>query len=183
MQFAGKNILIVGAARSGLAAEQFLRARGAHVTLNDEKPEAEWPNAAELRARGIEIVGGGHPLDRFAQADLIVVSPGVPLALEAFQHARKAGVPVIGEAELAARFLRGRLVGITGSNGKTTTTTLIGELLKNGGLPTLVGGNIGTALISLVEAAHAESYTVAELSSFQLEAVEQLHLFVAVLIN
>jgi UDP-N-acetylmuramoylalanine--D-glutamate ligase len=183
MQLAGKNILVVGAARSGVAAAQFLRKRGAHVTLNDALPETEWPNAAELRAAGIEIVGGGHPLDRFTQADLIVVSPGVPLALAAFQHARKAGVPVIGEAELAARFLRGRMVGITGSNGKTTTTTLIGELLKNGGLPTLVGGNIGTALISLVDESTDESYTVAELSSFQLEAVEQLHLFVAVLLN
>jgi UDP-N-acetylmuramoylalanine--D-glutamate ligase len=183
MQIDGKNILIVGAARSGVAAAHFLRARGARVTLNDAKPETEWPDAPALRSAGIEIVGGGHPLERFALADLIVVSPGVPLALEAFQHARKAGVPVIGEAELAARFLRGRLVGITGSNGKTTTTTLIGELLRDGGLPTQVGGNIGTALVSLVDRSRDDGYTVAELSSFQLEAVEQLHLYVAVLIN
>jgi UDP-N-acetylmuramoylalanine--D-glutamate ligase len=183
MQVDGKHILVVGAARSGVAAAQFLRARGAHVTLNDSKPVANWPEASVLRGAGIEIVGGGHPLELFAQADLIVVSPGVPLALEPFQHARKAGVPVIGEAELAARFLRGRLVGITGSNGKTTTTTLIGELLRAGGLPTQVGGNIGTALVSLVESSREDGFTVAELSSFQLEAVEQLHLFVAVLIN
>lgn len=183
MQVSGKNILVVGAARSGVAAAQFLRARGAHVTLNDSKPEEKWPDVSALRDAGIEIVGGGHPLELFAQADLIVVSPGVPLALEPFQHARKAGVPVIGEAELAARYLRGRMVGITGSNGKTTTTTLIGELLREGGLPTQVGGNIGTALVSLVATSQEDGYTVAELSSFQLEAVEQLHLFVAVLIN
>lgn len=183
MQIDGKNILVVGAARSGIAAAQFLRARGARVTLNDAKPSDSWPAAAELRAAGIDLVGGGHPLEVFAQAEMIVVSPGVPLALEAFQHARKAGVPVIGEAELAARFLRGRMVGITGSNGKTTTTTLIGELLREGGLPTQVGGNIGTALVSLIETSQADGFTVAELSSFQLEAVEQLHLFVAVMIN
>ncbi len=183
MQLNGKNILIVGAARSGIAAAHFLRARGARVTLNDAKPLEEWPAAAVLRAAGIEIAGGGHPLEMFAQADLIVVSPGVPLALTAFQHARKAGVPVIGEIELAARFLRGRAVGITGSNGKTTTTTLIGELLRDGGLPTQVGGNIGTALISLVETSRDAGYTAVELSSFQLEAVAQLHLFVAVLLN
>jgi UDP-N-acetylmuramoylalanine--D-glutamate ligase len=183
MQVNGKHILIVGAARSGMAAAHFLRARGARVTLNDAKPVEQWPETRELSATGIEIVGGGHPLELFAQADLIVVSPGVPLALEVFQHARKVGVPVIGEVELAARFLRGRIVGITGSNGKTTTTTLIGELLKDGGLSTQVGGNIGTALISLVETSSDDSYTVVELSSFQLEAVEQLHCFVAVLIN
>lgn len=183
MQVNGKHILIVGAARSGIAAAHFLRARGARVTLNDAKPVKEWPAAEELRAAGVEIVGEGHPLELFAQADLIVVSPGVPLALEAFQHARKVGVPVIGEVELAARFLRGRAVGITGSNGKTTTTTLIGELLKDGGLPTQVGGNIGTAAISLVETSRDDGYTVLELSSFQLEAVEQLHCFAAVLIN
>lgn len=183
MEVGGKHILIVGAARSGIAAAHFLRARGARVTLNDARPVEQWPEARELSAAGIEIVGGGHPLELFAEADLIVVSPGVPLAQEAFQHARKAGVPVIGEVELAARFLRGRAVGITGSNGKTTTTTLIGELLKEGGLPTQVGGNIGTALISLVETSRDDGYTVVELSSFQLEAVEQLHLFAAVLIN
>ena len=183
MQVSGKNILVVGLARSGVAAAEFLSARGARITVNDAKPESELKDAAALRAKGIEVIGGGHPRELFEKSDLIVVSPGVPLALEPFRLARAAGVPVISEVELAARFLRGRLVGITGSNGKTTTTTLIGELLKNAGLPTQVGGNIGTPLISLVEASRDDGFTVVELSSFQLEAVEQLHVNVALLLN
>ncbi|MEP7336501.1 MAG: UDP-N-acetylmuramoyl-L-alanine--D-glutamate ligase [Acidobacteriota bacterium] len=183
MEIAGKNILVVGLARSGLAAAKFLSARGARVTVNDAKPETELNDAHGLREKGIEVVGGGHPRELFEKSDLIVVSPGVPLALEPFKWAKAAGVPVIGEVELAARFLRGRLVGITGSNGKTTTTTLVGELLKNAGLPTQVGGNIGTPLISLVETSRDDGFTVVELSSFQLEAVEQLHVNVALLLN
>jgi len=183
MEIAGKNILVVGLARSGVAAAEFLAGRGARVTVNDAKPESELKEAQGLRAKGIEVIGGGHPRELFEKSDLIVVSPGVPLALEAFGQARAAGVPIIGEVELAARFLRGRLVGITGSNGKTTTTTLIGELLKNAGLPTEVGGNIGTPLISLVEKSRDDGFTVVELSSFQLEAVEQLHVNIALLLN
>ena len=183
MQVAEKNILVVGLARSGVAAAEFLAARGARVTVNDAKPESELKDAHSLRAKGIEVVGGSHPRELFETSDLIVVSPGVPLALEPFKLAQAAGVPIIGEVELAARFLRGRLVGITGSNGKTTTTTLVGELLKDAGLPTQVGGNIGTPLISLVETSTEDSVTVVELSSFQLEAVEQLHINVALLLN
>lgn len=183
MEVAGKHILVVGLARSGVAAAEFLAARGARVTVNDAKPEAELKDAASLRAKGIEVVGGAHPRELFEQSDLIVVSPGVPLALEPFQLARAAGIPIIGEIELAARFLRGRLVGITGSNGKTTVTTLIGELLKDAGLPVQVGGNIGTPLISLVETSTDDGVTVVELSSFQLEAVERLHVNAALLLN
>ncbi|MGH9844680.1 MAG: UDP-N-acetylmuramoyl-L-alanine--D-glutamate ligase [Blastocatellia bacterium] len=187
MQVAGKKILVVGMARSGVAAAEFLARRGARVVVNDAKPESELKDAPALRAQGIEVAGGSHPTELFEKSDLIVVSPGVPLALDAFRRARAAGVPVIGEVELASRFLRGRLVGITGSNGKTTTTTLTGEVLKNAGLPVQVGGNIGTPLISLVEASYGEGredgLTVVELSSFQLEAVDRLHLFAAVLIN
>lgn len=183
MEVSGKNVLVVGLARSGVAAAEFLAARGARVTVNDAKSENELKDAAALREKGIEVVGGGHPRELFEKSDLIVVSPGVPLALEPFQQAKAAGIPIISEIELAARFLRGRLVGITGSNGKTTTTTLIGELLKNAGLPTQVGGNIGTPLISLVETSRDDGFTVVELSSFQLEAVEQLHVNVALLLN
>jgi UDP-N-acetylmuramoylalanine--D-glutamate ligase len=183
MQISGRNILIVGAARSGLAAADFLHSCGAHVTINDAKSESELTVAPALRRKGIEVVAGSHPPEIFEQAELIVASPGVPLALEAFQHARAAGVEIISEIELAARFLKGRLIGITGSNGKTTTTTLIGELLKDAGFYTQVGGNIGTPLISLAEHSREDGFTVIELSSFQLEAVETLHLFAAVLIN
>jgi UDP-N-acetylmuramoylalanine--D-glutamate ligase len=183
MQVQGKKILVVGLARSGAAAAEFLARRGARVTINDAKPESELKEAAALRAQGIDVVGGGHPASLFESSDLIVVSPGVPLALEAFAKAKAAGVTVIGEVELASRFFRGRLIGVTGSNGKTTTTTLIGEILKQAGLPTLVGGNIGVPLISLVESSREDGFVVVELSSFQLEAVEQLRLFAGVLIN
>jgi len=183
MNVAGMNILVVGLARSGAAAAEFLAAHGARVTVNDAKPESELKDATALRAKGIKVVAGLHPDELFEKSNLVVVSPGVPLALEPFQKARAAGVPVIGEVELAARFLRGRLIGITGSNGKTTTTTLTHQLLKRAGLPAQVGGNIGTPLISLVETSRDDGFTVIELSSFQLEAVDQLHLFVSVIIN
>jgi UDP-N-acetylmuramoylalanine--D-glutamate ligase len=183
MNVNGKNILVVGLARSGVAAADFLLSRGARIVVNDAKPESELRGVGGLRAKGVEVVAGSHPPELFEKSDLIVVSPGVPLALEPFRRAREAGVEIIGEVELAARFLRGRLVGITGSNGKTTTTTLAGELLKGAGLPTQVGGNIGEPLISLVDKSRDDGFTVIELSSFQLEAVERLHLFVSVIIN
>ncbi|MBL8203324.1 MAG: UDP-N-acetylmuramoyl-L-alanine--D-glutamate ligase [Blastocatellia bacterium] len=183
MELAGKKTLVVGLGKSGIAAAGFLRARGAHVIANDAQPEEKIAAAAQLKEQGIELVAGSHPISLFENVDLIVASPGVPLALECFQRAKTAGVPIISEIELAARFLRGRLVGITGSNGKTTTTTLIGKVLKNAGLPAQVGGNIGTPLISLVETSSDDGFTVIELSSFQLEAVESLHLFAAVLLN
>ena len=144
MEIAGKKILVVGLGKSGLAAAEFLHARGAYVTANDAQPAEKIAVAAQLQAQGIEIVAGSHPTALFENAELIVASPGVPLALECFQKAKAAGVPIISEIELAARFLRGRLIGITGSNGKTTTTTLLGEVLKQAGLPTQVG-EIGRA--------------------------------------
>ncbi len=183
MELAGKKTLVVGLGKSGIAAAEFLCARGANVTANDAQPEEKIAAASRLKEQGIELVAGSHPTSLFENADLIVASPGVPLALEPFQKAKAAGVPIISEIELASRFLRGRLIGITGSNGKTTTTTLIGEVLKNAGLPTQVGGNIGTPLISLVETSCDDGLTVIELSSFQLEAVASLHLFAAVLLN
>jgi UDP-N-acetylmuramoylalanine--D-glutamate ligase len=178
----GKKILVVGLGRSGVAAAEFLHARGAIVTANDAQPEEKLA-AAGLRGRGVEVVAGAHPRELFENADLIVASPGVPLAIEPFRQARAAGVAVISEVELAARYLRGRLVGITGTNGKTTTTTLIYELLRRAGLPAQVGGNIGTPLVSLVEGSRDDGLTVIEISSFQLEAVERLHLFAAALLN
>jgi UDP-N-acetylmuramoylalanine--D-glutamate ligase len=179
----GKKILVVGLGRSGVAAAEFLHARGAIVTANDAQAEERLAAASDLRGRGIEVVAGAHPRGLFESADLIVASPGVPLALEPFERARAVGVAVISEVELAARFLRGRLVGITGTNGKTTTTTLIYELLRQAGLTVQVGGNIGTPLVSLVEGSRDDGLTVIEISSFQLEAVERLHLFAAALLN
>ena len=184
MEIQGQKILVVGLGKSGIAAAKFLAARGAEVIANDSQPvENIIAVAKQLKEKNIEVIAGSHPPALFENADLIVVSPGVPLALEPFQQAKNAGVPIISEVELAARFLQGRLIGITGSNGKTTTTTLLGEILQNAGLPTQVGGNIGTPLISLVETSRPDGFTAIELSSFQLEAVESLHLFAAVLLN
>jgi UDP-N-acetylmuramoylalanine--D-glutamate ligase len=184
MKIEGKKILVVGLGKSGLAAAEFLSSRGAIVTANDAQPaEKIAPAINQLIEKNIEVVAGSHPISLFENSDLIVASPGVPLALECFQKAKDAGVPVISEIELAAHFLRGRLIGITGSNGKTTTTTLIGEVLQDAGFKTQIGGNIGTPLILLAETSCEDGLTVIELSSFQLEAVESLHLFTAVMLN
>ncbi len=183
MEVSGRRILVVGGALSGVSAAKFLKARDARVVVNDNKAEAEWPEAAILRDAGIEIVAGSHPTELFEEADLIVVSPGVPLALEPFARARAAGVEIIGEIELAARFIRGRLVGITGSNGKTTTTALTGELLLRAGFSVQVGGNIGRPLTALVETSRDDGLTVIEMSSFQLEAVRQTRFNAAAILN
>jgi UDP-N-acetylmuramoylalanine--D-glutamate ligase len=183
MDVVGRRILVVGGRLSGVAAAAFLQSRGAHLVVNDAKREDEWPEAATLREMGIEVAAGGHPLELFENSDLIVVSPGVPLALEPFARARAAGVEIIGEVELAARFIRGSLVGITGSNGKTTTTALTGGLLARAGLHVQVGGNIGTPLTSLVDTSRDDGFTVIEMSSFQLEAVSQLRVHAAAILN
>jgi UDP-N-acetylmuramoylalanine--D-glutamate ligase len=183
LQVADKKILVVGGARSGIAAARFLAARGARVTVNDLRPEGELDAVRSITSSGIHLVAGGHPLKLFENADLIVVSPGVPLAQLPFERARERSIPVISEVELAARFMKGQLIGITGSNGKTTTTTLTGLLLARAGIPVQVGGNIGTPLISLVEGSRDDGFTVIEMSSFQLEAVDRLHFQAAALLN
>jgi UDP-N-acetylmuramoylalanine--D-glutamate ligase len=184
MILAGRNVLVVGMARSGLAAAAFLSKRGAKVKVSDKRPERELQTEVEsLRRLGIDYETGGHVGDSFLSADLVVVSPGVPLRLSLLLEASRTGKEVISEIELASRFLRGRVVGITGSNGKTTTTTLIGALLKAAGFRVQVGGNIGTALTSLVEYSTPETITVVELSSFQLEAIPTFRPDVAVLLN
>jgi len=184
MELAGKKVLVVGIARSGIAASRLLISRGALVTANDLKRAEQLPSEAEeLKRLGAELALGGHTQKLFTSADLIVQSPGVPADLEPFEAARRAGVKIISEAELAALFLKGRLIGITGSNGKTTTTILTGELMRAAGAITTVGGNIGTPLTSLVEESSDESWLVAELSSFQLETIDSLHADVAVVTN
>ena len=165
----GKKVLVVGAARSGIACAKFLVARGATVALNDAKPFEKWSAEAQaLKNEGVGCLAGDVPGWLLDQIELLVISPGVPTKAIPIRYAERAGAEVIGEVELASRFLKGRIVGITGSNGKTTTTQLTGELLKDAGLPTQVGGNIGTPLISLVETSQDDGWTVVELSSFQL---------------
>ena len=184
MDVSGKKVLVIGAARSGIACARFLVARGATVALNDAQPLERWSaDALALKNEGVGCLAGEPPGWLLDQLDLVVISPGVPTKAIPLRYAERAGAEVIGEVELASRFLKGRIVAITGSNGKTTTTSLIAELLQEAGVPTLVGGNIGTPLISLVESSRADSWTVVEMSSFQLETVREFHPTVAVALN
>jgi UDP-N-acetylmuramoylalanine--D-glutamate ligase len=179
-----KKILVIGAGLSGVAAASFLASRGATVALNDRKPLEEWSkDALALKEKGVGCLSGDPPSWLLDQIDLLIISPGVPTKSIPVRYVERRGIPVIGEIELAFKYLKGRIVGITGSNGKTTTTTLIGELLKNGGLPTQVGGNIGRPLISLVEDSIDDGWTVIELSSFQLETIVDFHPTVAMVLN
>lgn len=184
MEVTGKKVLVIGAGRSGIASARFLAARGAIVALNDRKPLAEWPTAAlSLKDDGVGFVPGDAPMWLLDQIELVIISPGVPTKIIPARYAERAGAEVIGEVELAARYLRGRMVAITGTNGKTTTTTLIGEILKDAGLKVQVGGNIGTPLISMVDSSREDGWTVVELSSFQLETIVDFHPEVAVVLN
>ncbi|MGA7222274.1 MAG: UDP-N-acetylmuramoyl-L-alanine--D-glutamate ligase [Candidatus Acidiferrales bacterium] len=180
----GKRVLVVGLARTGLATALFSAGYGAQVTATDERPESEIADTAEkLRAAGVQLELGGHGEASFLEQDLIVVSPGVPANLPSLEAARKKNIPVWSEIELAWRFLRGKLVAITGSNGKTTTTALVAHILQTANIPTLVGGNIGTPLLALVKRSTDPSVTVAEVSSFQLETIESFRPEIGVLLN
>jgi len=171
----------MGAARSGLAAAELLAKRGARVTLSETR--AEITNAEPLERLGVELELGGHHTDTFTGADLIVMSPGVPPVQPALAAARAAGVPVIGELELASRWLRGRIVAITGTKGKSTTTELTGRILEASGFKVTVGGNIGAPLSAQVDGSTADMMHVVEASSFQLEQIEMFHPWIAVMLN
>src|ERR1700752_2608360 len=148
--------------------------RGAIVALNDQKPIEKWSaEALALKELGVGLVPGEAPSWLLDQIELVVVSPGVPAPIIPIRSAKRAGAEVIGEVELAARFLKGKIVAIHGTKGKTTTTSLIGELLRDAGFTVQVGGNIGRALISMVESSRDDGWTVVELSSFQLETIRK----------
>lgn len=184
MDLKDKRVLVVGLGKSGVASALFLKGRGARVTVSDTKsPDQLRDEIPILLDHGIAVETGGHGERTFRGQDLIVVSPGVPVDAPPLVQARAAGEPVIGEIELAAQNLLGPVVAITGSNGKTTTTTLAGEILAAGGLPVAVGGNIGTPAISLVEGASRETVIVLEVSSFQLETIQTFRPKVAVVLN
>jgi UDP-N-acetylmuramoylalanine--D-glutamate ligase len=180
----GKRVLVVGLARTGLVAALFSAGYGATVTATDQRPESELADTVEkLRAAGVKLKLGGFVSSSFVEQDLIVVSPGVPAKIEPLEKARAQGIAVWSEIELAWRFLRGKLIAITGSNGKTTTTSLVAHILKTSNVPTLVGGNIGTPLLALVETSVDTMVTVAEISSFQLETIEAFRPEIGVLLN
>ncbi len=184
MELNGKRVLVVGLGKSGVASALFLKKHGAKVSVSDTKSGDELRNEIPiLLDNGIAVETGGHGERTFRGQDLIVVSPGVPVDAPLLQQARAMGEAVIGEIELAAQFLPGPIIGITGSNGKTTTTTLAGEIMTAGGFTTLVGGNIGTPAIALTERANPETVIVLEVSSFQLETIQTFRPKIAVVLN
>jgi UDP-N-acetylmuramoylalanine--D-glutamate ligase len=180
----GQRVLVVGLARTGIATALFCAARGARVTAADTLPAERLSETPEkLLAAGIACELGAHSEETFLAQDLIVVSPGVPADAPLLLAARGKGITVWSEIELASRFLRGKLIGITGANGKTTTASLVAHILRSAGFPTILAGNIGTPLIACVEDSRENTWTVAELSSFQLELTDKFRPDVAAFLN
>jgi UDP-N-acetylmuramoylalanine--D-glutamate ligase len=184
MPSAGENVVVVGLARSGIAAAAFLARRGASVVAVDKKREDELPQEAlALREAGVRLELGAHRRDTFERASLVVVSPGVPWELAELVAARQAGVSVIGEIELGYRYLKGRVAAITGTKGKSTTTAALGAMLRGAGMDARVGGNIGAPLVGLVEGSTDATAFAVEVSSFQLEGIVRFRPHVAVWLN
>jgi UDP-N-acetylmuramoylalanine--D-glutamate ligase len=184
MELKNKRLLVVGLARTGVATALFGAAHGALVTATESRSEAEiGENVPRLRGAGVTLELGGHQERTFLQQDLIVPSPGVPADFPLLLAARAKGITIWSEVELAYRFLHGTLIGITGSNGKTTTTVLVEHILKTAAFPTMLAGNIGTPLISCVENTKRNTITVVELSSFQLELIETFRLNISLFLN
>lgn len=180
----GKRVLVVGLGKSGVASALFLQSQGARVTVSDAKAEDQLrEEIPDLLDKGITVETGGHGDRTFRQQDIIVVSPGVPSNESHLLQALQMGIPVIGELELASRFLKGHIIAITGSNGKTTTTALTGEVISRGGWQTFVGGNIGTPAVSFIPRGTDDTYIVLEVSSFQLETIQSFRPEVAVMLN
>jgi UDP-N-acetylmuramoylalanine--D-glutamate ligase len=184
IELRNKRVLVVGLARTGVATALFCAARGARVTATDTRSEKELgETVAALQKAGVALELGGHRQELILDADLVIPSPGVPADAPLLQFARSKGVTIWSEIELGYRFLKGRLIGITGSNGKTTTTSLIEHILRSAGFSTILAGNIGTPLISCVEKSSDKTITVAELSSFQLELIEKFRPNISVFLN
>lgn len=184
MEFQGKRVTVVGLARSGAAACKLLAERGATVLGTDQSPpEKLTADPSDLTRRGIRLETGGHSPESILDADLLVVSPGVDLRLPLFARARAAGIPMWGEVELAYRLTTARFLAVTGTNGKSTTTSLLGAMVESAGFPSVVAGNIGTALCEVVPSLTSSHWVVAELSSFQLETIVDFRPHVAVLLN
>jgi len=187
LEVAGKRVAVMGLGRSGQAAVRLLRRLGARVAVADQKPSSELTAALEAFPAGaVEVHGAGDYESALRGAEVVVVSPGVPLTLDPLRRARAAGARVIGELELASRHLMGRILAVTGTNGKSTTVTWIGELLRGAGYAPFVGGNLGTPLAEAALASldgKAWDLVVAEVSSFQLETIESFHPWIGAVLN
>ncbi len=184
LELKGKRVLVVGLGLSGFAASLFTSGQGALTVVTDIGRREEFVNVLEsLEEKGIRLIAGKHPVEEFLASDLIVVSPGVPLTIEPLRHAREKGIKIIGEVELAYHFLTGKIIGITGSNGKSTTTSLIAWILSSSGKDCQPCGNIGSPLTELITYDSPEKYYALELSSFQLETIEKFRPFQAILLN
>ncbi len=184
MELRKKRVLVVGLARTGVATASFCAAHNAIVTATETRAESELGDIpAKLREAGVTLELGGHTEKTFLAQDLIIPSPGVPADDPFLFAARSRGITIWSEIELAYRFLEGKLIGITGSNGKTTTTTLVHHILQSSGVKTFLAGNVGTPLISCVEAMTAGTVAVVELSSFQLELIERFRPDIGVHLN
>jgi len=180
----GKKVLVVGLAKTGLALVKFLKSQGAQVYVSEMKDAPELAGEHKyLTNEGITAEFGGHSVSFFLQAEMIVVSPGVPLDLEPLRRAQERGIPVLSEIEIAFQFLQKPLLAVTGTNGKTTTTTLIGQILQAAQKQVFVGGNIGTPLIAFVSGPQEVEWVIAEISSFQLEGIREFRPHIAVLLN
>jgi len=184
MDLKDKNIVVVGLRRSGVAAAKFLASRGAVVTVTDSSdPEGFEAERKALEGFEVRYVLGSHNDEDFSGADVVVVSPGVPLSIPPIRASLNAGVEVIGELEMASRFVEAPIIGVTGTNGKSTVTTLIGKMLEESGKNVFVGGNIGNPLINLASSDERVDYAVVELSSFQLEAIKNFHPHIGLMLN
>jgi UDP-N-acetylmuramoylalanine--D-glutamate ligase len=177
MRLKDKNIVVVGLGRTGLATARFLHQKGARVLVADTADETQLGDSVGiLREMGVALELGPHRVTSFQNADLIVVSPGVSHTIEPIEQARARGISLMSEVELASRFIKEPIVAVTGTNGKTTTTELLGQMLKNSGISVFVGGNIGNPLIEYVRSGQKKQVVVAEISSFQLDTITADHL-------
>ncbi len=184
MDLKNKRVLVVGLGKSGISAALYLRRLGARVTVSDSRSgEALAKEIPALLEAGVMVETGGHGLLTFRRQDLIVISPGVPLSTPEVQQVIAFGIPLIGELELASQGLQGSVIAITGSNGKTTTTSLVGHILRHAGLDMRVGGNIGLPVVELIEGSTEKTWSVLEVSSFQLETIDTFAPKIAAVLN
>ena len=184
MELAGKKIVVVGLGKTGIAVSRFLKRKGALIVATDTATESDLgPSLQEIRAMDISVELGQHTSEVFQGAEYIIMSPGVPHTIEPVIHAKNRGIPVLGEIELASRFIKEPIVAVTGTNGKTTTTELLGSMLKLAGIDVFVGGNIGNPLIGYVDDEQNADIIVAEISSFQLDTINTFRPSIGILLN